>query len=408
MLKSSSHRQVFCELFLALTFFGTSWATSTFSVLYTFPGGTDGATPQSALVEDSLNNLYGTTSNGGVYGFGTIYEISSTGDETILHSFQGGADGSYPAGGMIFDKNGNLYGATTYGGGAGCVPNGCGTVFELSPSPNGIWTETVLYAFKGITDGASPNSPLIFSKSGVLYGTTSSGGASEMYGTVFALSPRVGEGWKERILYSFDGTDGANPNAGIILDSLGALYGTTQYGGLYGGGTVFKIARSNGGWTHSVLRYFTGGNDGAQLSGLVFDSKGVLYGTAIGGGGRKVGTVFQLLPAKGNWTLHIIHTFTGGNDGAFPYGQLVASGNCLYGTTYEGGRYQAGTVFRMNRGRNDRFEEVVLYAFMDAADGGQPIAGVLRSKQGNIFGTAQTGGTGCNGIGCGTVFEIAP
>jgi uncharacterized repeat protein (TIGR03803 family) len=264
-------------------------------------------------------------------------------------------DGASPHAGLISDQSGALYG-TTAGGGA----NGHGTVFKLTPPSvsGGAWTEPVLYSFTG---DANP-SVLIFDASGALYGMTLYGGASSG-GTVFQLRPpsTPGGNWTETLLYSFSGgSDGARPEAGLILDATGALYGTTLYGGVYNIGTVYKLTPptvAGGLWTETVLYRFgsTVGDGAFPLSSLLFDASGALYGTtgaiAVGGGGGSGnGTVFKLLPptaTSGKWTETVLHNFSGG-DGAQPEAGLIADASgALYGTTNTGGSASQGTVFQL-------------------------------------------------------------
>ncbi|MGA2369618.1 MAG: choice-of-anchor tandem repeat GloVer-containing protein [Candidatus Korobacteraceae bacterium] len=290
--------------------------------------------------------------------------------EKLLYSFCAQTncpDGEYPYAGLIFDAAGNLYGTTQSGGNVGgnCGTYGCGTVFELTPTGGGSWTEQVLHAFNG-TDGSTPFAGLIFDAAGNLYGTTEDGGAYGE-GTVFELTLIAGGGWTEQVLYSFgNGTgDGTAPIAGLIFDAAGSLYGTTVSGGTYtcfGGdecGTVFELTpTAGGGWTEQVLHNFTGAyNDGAYPYGdLIFDTAGNHYGTTSEGGNAGAGTAFELTPTEGgSWTQQVLHSFGIGTDGARPNAGLVfdAAGN-LYGTTYFGGTNNSmcscnscGTVFEL-------------------------------------------------------------
>ena len=255
-------------------------------MLYSFTGS-DGSEPFAGLIADSSGNLYGTTQSGGASGgHGVVFKLSPSGTETVLHTFTGGSDGGIPRAGLIADTGGNLYG-TTAGGGA----SNAGTVFKLSPSG----TETVLYSFTG-SDGSGPFAGLIADSSGNLYGTTQSGGASGGHGVVFKLSP----GGTETVLYSFTGgSDGGTPRAGLIADSSGNLYGTTQFGGPgcggVGCGVVFKLSPSG---TETVLYSFTGSDGSGPFPGLIADSSGNLYGTTLSGGASGGhGVVFKLTGA---------------------------------------------------------------------------------------------------------------
>lgn len=223
------------------TVFVVESRTGNEEVLHNFAGGinADGSQPSDALIWDSEGTLYGTTGYGGTGATngGTVFKLDSTGKETVLYNFSGGADGANPRGGLVRDDLGNLYGTTAYGGVTGCDFGGCGTVFEVDPAG----TETVLYSFRsgaeGAQDGATPEAGLVLDAEGNFYGTTSAGGGFDS-GTVFRLD-RTG---KETVLFRFTGlSDGAFPFASVIRDAAGNLYGTTAYGGAYNAGVVFEI-----------------------------------------------------------------------------------------------------------------------------------------------------------------------
>jgi len=390
-----------------LALVATPWAQAqTYRVLYNFSGGTsDGEEPYSGVVRDAKGNSYGTTALGGANGFGTVFKLSATGKETVLYSFRGGTDGAYPYAGLVRDKLGNLYGTTTGGGQADN-----GTVFKLVLGSNGKWTETVLHRFAGYStgDGSVPTAALIL-HAGNLYGTTNKGGIPKSgppnNGTVYKLSPGSNGKWTETVLYSFslEGGDGFNPYAGLVLDGAGNLYGTTTDGGSDDSGTVFKLDTAG---LETVLHSFAGtGGDGATpYAGLVFDAAGNLYGTTSAGGGASgLGTVFKI---DTNGTETVLHEFTGG-DGASPYAGLIfdAGGN-LYGTTTSGGASNDGTVFKLAPGSNSIWTESVLHSFAGNPkdDGGSPFAGLFRDAMGNLYGTTEAGGK----YGCckGVVFQI--
>ncbi len=251
---------------------GRAW---TETVLYSFEGNNDGAYPLTGLIADSTGNLYGIA-GGGVGGGGVVFKLSPTAvrgtwTETVLYSFAGGINGLGNQVGLLADQAGNLYGTSINGG----VSNQ-GFVFKLLPSAaaGSAWTEKVLYSFAGGSDGAWPQAGLLADSVGNLYGTTTYGGASN-YGTVFKLSPPAvaGGAWTETVLYSFayDGKDGFYPGAGLIADSAGNLYGTTGNGGASASGTVFKLsppAAAGGAWTETVLYYFLGSSDGGGSVGF--------------------------------------------------------------------------------------------------------------------------------------------
>jgi uncharacterized repeat protein (TIGR03803 family) len=385
-----------------------AWAASQFKTLHKFTGGADGGTPSAGLVSDSAGNLYGTTTNGGA-GFGVVFKLAPSLDgswtESVLHSFtSGGKDGELPFAGLILDQ-GNLYG-TTGGGG----DNNTGVVFQLMQNLDGSWTENVLYAFTGSPDGEVPTAPLIFDSSGNLYGTTSKGGVYGS-GTVFKLTPHSGGAWTENVLYDFTGGDlGGTPNAGVIFDAKGNLYGTTQFAGANNVGVVFKLKPSSRGiWAISVLHSFTGGKDGGlPLGTLVMDPAGNLYGTTERGGLYEYGTVFKLTPNSAErFTESVLHSFTGGKDGGLPFAGLIFDQGNLYGTTLEGGRLRfcggsgCGVVFKLAPNSKGGWNEAVLHAFFDDP-GAFPLAGVIFGAAGNLYGTT-SGRTAA-----GSVFEITP
>jgi len=402
----------------------------------------------------------------------TIFALNGTGSaqaqEKVLYSFCSAAncaDGASPQGILVFDKTGNLYGAAA-GGGSNCHQigkGGCGVVFELSPSQGGTWTESVLYNFcandiQGCPDGANPYAGLSFDKSGNLYGTTMIGGAYGL-GTVFELMPPTTQGgtWTETVLWSFGATgDGQNPIARVILDSSGNLYGTTEAGGTYSGGTIFQLVPSSSGnqWTENLLFSFgPDPNNGFDVkSGLIFDKAGNLYGTTFEGGAKQgfgLGVVYKLSPNQQlPWTETVLVRFdqhTGGNPwagvnfdglgnlygtttayagdygsvyrvsvagktnvlafsgvpgGALPYAGLLIAGNVLYGTTASGGTQNGGSVYKLV-GR----KETVVYSFCSqpkCADGYQPLSN-LTSRSNSLFGVTSRGGANNTGV----VYQIS-
>ena len=367
----------------------------TFSVLYSFTGGTDGGNPWATLIQDAAGNLYGTTTSGGTSGVGVVFKLDPIGKETVLYTFTGGTDGGGPFGGLVRDGTGNLYGTTAFGGDVTC---GCGTVFRLDPTTG---SETVLYSFKGYpVDGALPQAGVVRDSVGNLYGAASGGGA---YGDGIAF--KVDMSGKETVLHNFTGgTDGAASIGDLVLDNSGNLYGTTFFGGGSEFGTAFRLSKTG---KVTLLHTFSGTPDGQQPhGGVIRDAAGNLYGTTSFGGATDWGTVFKLDKA-GKET--VLYSFTGGADGGRTRGgSLVrdAAGN-LYGITYSGGGgscqtfYGAGcgVVFRLGKAG----KESVLHTFT-GADGGQSRAGVFRDGTGNLYGTTSTGGA----HGSGVVFKIAP
>jgi len=344
--------------------------------------------------------------------------------ESVLWSFGNGTDGSLPFAGLLEDGSGNLFG-TTYGGGA----NGRGTVFELTtPTTSaGNWTETILWNFGSGADGTFPDAGLIRDKNGNLYGTTVQGGTNN-FGTVFKLTPPTTSGgsWTQAILWSFDLTDGDLPEAGLIRDTSGNLYGTTYSGGSTGLGTAFKLrppTTVGGNWSEEILWNFGKGADGQQpLAGLIMDANRNLYGTTYGGGTNSSGTVFELTPPAtvgGKRTETILWNFgsVGSGDGEFPSAGLIMdpSGH-LYGTTFDGGAYSCesfdaefcGTVFELTppATRGENWTEAIL-SNLGGAAGANPQANLIMDKRGDLYGTT-TGPYAGALVPVGAVFELTP
>jgi uncharacterized repeat protein (TIGR03803 family) len=378
-----------------------------FKMLHILPGYT-----YAGLVLDSACNLYGTTSGGGVYGRGTVFELTRDSNggwtEHVLHDFTGGKDGEAPYASPIFDEAGNLYGTTRYGG-----ISGNGAVFELTPHSNGRWTERVIHQFTGREDGGQPESGLILDASGNLYGTASDGGDSSdcVYGdppgcgVAFELIPASNGEWKEKVLHAFTGKDGLSPLARLVFDGAGAnLYGTTFGDSISGGGTVFELAHgSDGEWTEHVLYRFSRGKDGSNpAAGLILDAAGRLYGTTEFGGNFDSGVVFELYTSNGRWTEHVLHDFTGGLDGSIPLASVIfdRAGN-LYGTTSEGG-FGNGTVFELMPGSKGRWAAHVLHQFGVGRGPGNPNAELILDAENNLYGTTLDGSS----HRAGTVFEL--
>lgn len=395
------------SLFVLLSLATRSAEGQIVNVLHSFTGGTsDGGNPYAGVIMDSSGNFYGTTIQGGAHGFGTVFElVNSSGSysEKVLYSFAGSnGDGASPYAGLIMDSSGNLYGTTLQGG-----SSQQGTVFELVNS-SGAYTEKVLYSFTGFEgDGGNPYGGLIIDGAGNLYGTTYSGG-SKFSGIVFELINSAGT-YSEQVLYSFtnSGGDGVNPVAGLIMDGSGNLYGTTYRGGANSFGTVFELVNSSGTYSEQVLYSFTNsGGDGAYpYQGLLADSSGNLYGTTQSGGAGKVGTVFELVNSSGTYSEKVLYGFSTSNgDGQSPmYGSLIMDslGN-LYDTTAGGGSGQQGTVFELVNS-SGTYTEQVLYGFGSGCGGGySPYGGVVMDSSGNLYGTTTSGGSS----NAGTVFSL--
>jgi uncharacterized repeat protein (TIGR03803 family) len=379
-------------------------SAQTEQTLYSFTGAADGANPLSSLVMDSAGNLYGTAWLGGAYGAGDVFELSpSTGGgwtESVLYSFTGGADGANPfTADLIFDKAGNLYGTTT-GGGA----QGLGVVFELTPTSAG-WTETVLHSFAGGIDGQNPYAGLVIDPFGSLYGTTYGGGAYGV-GTVFQVKRGSGGQWTEKVIHTFDVKTGSDPVGGLVFDSKGDLFGTTQGGGAYKVGVAFALLYSGKDvWTARAIHNFTGGSDGGYpyAERLIFDKAGNLYGTTQGGGVNNWGVVFKLFQSSKGWKEQLLYQFNGAVE-ANPYAGLVMDGNGnLYGTCANGNMTTTvGSVFKLTPAGGGKYTEGDLHLFT-MVDGEFPYAALLRDKAGNLYGTTDLGGAS----GMGVVFEVS-
>jgi uncharacterized repeat protein (TIGR03803 family) len=388
-----------------------------FQVLHTFADGADGGYPYTGLIIDAKGNLYGTTNQGGgsgtcypaYNGCGTVFELSPSKSRwkfKTLYTFQGGQDGQGPYGGVMFGPDGSLYGTTVDGGNATC-PGGCGSVFNLKPSKQ-TWTETVLYDFQGNNDGYYPTGNLAMDSSGNIYGTTYIGGAYGP-GIVYELT-NSGGNWTENILWNFSGqTDGANPQSGVVLGAGGTLYTTTLTGGLNDEGTVDELTESGSTWAEETLYAFQNGDSTGinPNAGLLLESTGVLIGATEYGGAHRGGTVFSLTPSGGNWNIAPVYSFRAKTCCAGPAASLImdATGN-LYGTTQASLGVNYGTVFKLTPKR-DHWVRKVLHTFTGGSDGSTPLDALVLDSAGNLYGTTLLGGSPVNG-GYGVVFEITP
>ncbi len=396
---------------IALPAIPAAGQAGTLTTLHTFSGYSDGATPAGNLLY--LNgSLYGTAQFGGTTGTrncadgcGVIFKMNpKTGKETVLHSFQGGTDGSFPAAGLIY-ANGQFYGTTELGGGQKCLDStaGCGTVFQLDPATG---VETTLYPFGD--DGLDGELVLagITLVNGVLYGTTAEGGSSQV-GNIYSYNLGTGVGTS---LYSFTGSAGEAFPEGGTLSFDDTLYGTTAGQG-QNSGSVFAFAPQSG--VETLLHQFTGPDGANPTAGLVA-YKGMLYGTTAAGGGGEhdAGAVFKINPLTGAESL--VYSFTGGSDGAAPVAGLIIVDKMLYGTTQRGGSYfdcpdgseGCGTIFQVDPATG---QETVLHSFTGKSDEGNPQAGLVY-KKGAFYGTTAVNGVNScyNDLGCGTVFKFVP
>ncbi|MGH6834130.1 MAG: choice-of-anchor tandem repeat GloVer-containing protein [Methylocella sp.] len=403
---------------------GGASAAPALTVLHSFTGYPDGTAPIGKLAMDSSGALYGTTSGGGFSngGYGTVFKLTPPAagktqwTKTMLFAFNGYSDGRSPLGGVILDKSGALYGTTRDGG-----AYSLGTVFKLTPPAAGKtqWSYAVLHSFGSGNDGGNPWAGLIMDSNGALYGTTSNRGGYLKYGTVFKLTPPAAGKtlWTESVLYSFSvsSSDGKGPQAGLLMDSSGALYGTTYLGGLSNLGTIFKLTPPGAGktqWTETVLYSFNNLTTGAYpVADLSMDSKEALYGTTGGGptlGGY--GTVFKLAPpaaGKTQWTETVLYNFNNGVNGAFPFaGVIFDSMGALYGTTSSGTGTvgnATGTVFKLTPPAAGKtlWTETVLYGFKNGTDGYAPESDLIFDKNGALYGTTTFGSSYA-----GAVFEL--
>lgn len=385
-------------------FVGNAHAGSKYQVIHNFLGKP--ATGPDSLVADSSGNLYGTTSFTSnrkcaktEVSCGVVFKLTPGSDGnwtyTIIHVFKG-LDGSEPSGKLIFDSAGNLYGAAGGGG-----VNGTGAIFELSPSGD-KWQEKVLYSFGTYPAHlVGPVGALTFDANGNLYGAAVNG-APDLDGGIFELK-KSGGTWQEITLHEFAGPDGADPTGDLVWDSAGNLYGSALNGGQYRSGVVFELMPGNGNWTENVLYSFTGGSDGANPEGVVFDSAGNLYGTTAFGGDLSscnggCGTVFSL-NASSNWALTTLHAFNS-TDGASPdSGVIFDSSGSLYATTLIGGTGGRGVAFKLSNSGSG-WVETVLHNFDSAGE--NPVDMIF--NQGLLYGVAGRGGR----LGDGVVFSLAP
>lgn len=382
---------------VAITFMLVSgaWA-ATEQVLYSF-NGTTGREPSGGLIFDKAGNLYGATSEGGAHDLGVVFELTPASGggwtETVIHSFNG-SDGDSPTAPLVFDQEGNLYGTTSRGG------TDYGTVFELTPNADGSWSESVLHSFTGGDDGAFPLPGLAIDPAGNLYGTTYMGGRYKV-GVAFELLP-TSSGWKHKVLWTFGPKGGKWPQGGLIFDQAGNLYGTTSGGGK-GVGVAFELtSNANGAWKETVLYVFFR-RDSQPVGQLTFDGQGNLYGTT----NYLYGAIFKLSPTSGGaWKQTILHY--GGHKGGYHIFDLIfdAAGN-LYGAAESGGGlgFSGGDVFRLTPTSKGFWKEKVLHSFGSANDGSNPVGGLVFDSAGNLYGVTYHGPSNPND---GTVFEVTP
>ena|SRR5882672_104030 len=372
--------------FVALVLMLTAAVLAPAQTVYNFANPPDAYGPRCNLILDTAGNMYGATFSGGSHNLGAVFKVTPSGTETVVYSFAGGTDGSHPIAGLFRDiKTGNLYGTTVYGG-----TTNNGTVFLLNPSTG---VETVIYSFKGGTDGTNPYSSVVRAGT-TIFGTTINGGAFG-YGTVFKLTAAG----KETILHNFNSAfptlDGSYPYAGLTLYK-GILYGSTTLGGVGNLGTVFAITKTGG---YTLLYTFKGGtNDGqSPNAGVAFDKSGNLFGTTYLGGINNAGVVFEI---SGGVETAIHHFGRNTGDGTNPYASLIFVKGNFYGTTLQGGTANGGTVFKITPGGT----ETLLHSFTGGADGFNPYSALVLGANNTFYSTTLLGGTS----NLGTVFKLIP
>jgi hypothetical protein len=439
-----SHQLIAAFAFALILMVGSfAFAASSEIVIHQFTGP-DGTDPAGGLLIDAAGNIYGTAQNGGpgtacLSGCGVVFMLSPIGSGhyhyNVIHNFLSGQDGAIPQTTLIMDAAGNLYGTTTQGGDGGldtsCF-NGCGTVFELSPTSDGHWSETILHRFQGLADGRTPIDGVVMDGAGNLYGVTEfSNNLTPYIGQVFELT-FGGTRWHFKTLHNFlPASDGYFPLSSVVLDDAGNLYGNTQFGGNAAGcfqqgcGVIYELSPSaSGDWTETILYEFPNlvGDPGSIPSGrVVLDSAGNIYGTAKYGGDSSsnctvqggCGTVFKLSRTGGSWqrtTLHFFGQLTG--DGENPFGRLTldAVGN-VYGTTQGGGQNTSrGMVYKLSPNSAGSYNYNPLHSFVFTAGGSIPWAGVTPDAFGNLWGTTYFGGIHQQdfGDGYGVIFELTP
>ena len=384
LLHDSLKRMGSVALAGALTFAGGGLALAAESVIYNFSGGSDGGVPIGPLVRDASGSLYGVTQdqagpldNGGVFKLTRPAPGQTQWSFQRIYSFAGGADGSFPFG-LVLDSSGALYGVTGQGGGSAACVGGCGTIYKLTPpaSAGALWTKATLYDFQGGADGSQPQAPMVFDRFGALYGATEAGGGgapcSQGCGIAFKLTPpTAGQAqWTETVLHAFDGTDsGRTPVGGLVFDSSGALFGAT-------------------------------------FDGPTYDSRWQLF--------EGDGSIFRLTPPSapgGAWSETTLHEFRKGVDGAGPSGELAFGGDgALYGTTAVGTPGRGGGVYRLAPpvAPSRLWTSSLLYSFTGAADGKRPEGGLAFGRNGALYGSLTYGAPPQSASDNGAVFQLSP
>jgi uncharacterized repeat protein (TIGR03803 family) len=408
---SSSKR--IANLWLAMIVLGGgALAQVSEQVLYSFPtSGPAGSIPTSKPLLGSGGQIYGVTNTGGNADEGTVYELTAPVNGVrnyhVLHQFSGRiSDARSPIGTLVFDAAGNIYGAAL--GGA----NGVGAVFRLTPGTGGAWTESIIYSFGGpgnTSDGTYPMAGLTIDAAGNLYGTTYQGGSGHgAVGTVYELTPNSGGTWTESIVHNFSGSggDGELPEAELVFDAAGNLYGTTTGGGSAGFGTVYELSpAAGGGWTEQILYNLPGGKSLQRPEAPVWlDGNGDIFGTAGGADNNPgYGGVFELVPnGDGTYSEKSLHLFGGTGDGQTPRSGLTPNAaGALFGTTQIGGANGFGTVYTLQKNNSGQWIEKTLYNF-SGPDGADPYSGLSLGRGGLLYGVTVSGGVSEQG----TVYQV--
>lgn len=390
-------------------FASAAWASKE-NVLWNFSGTNgDGSNPWSNyFISDAKGNLYGATDSGGTNSDGIVFMLTPAGEEKILYEFQGqgAGDGSSPYGRLAFDTKGNIYGTTQSGG-----ANGTGTVYELTKHGSG-WKEKVIYTFSaGGLDGADPSAGMTIAADGTMYSTTPDGGAYGA-GAIFSLK-KTAKGWQQTVIHSLNfPSEGGFPYEGLMMDAAGNLYGAAPSGGSGSNGVIYRLNHTKQGWEYTNLYSFTGQNgDGGGLYwiDLISDSAGNIYGATSFGGTNGTGTVWELVysKAKKTYSESILYEFGTGTsgDGNNPYGGLVmdSKGN-LYGTALYGGSDGLGVVYKVTK-HGKTWKETIVHDFAGGTtDGQSPTGNLFMDSTGRVYGMAENGGTSNLGI----VYRITP
>jgi len=388
---------------LSLSLSGGAQSAVREQVIYSFSVSGNCFSPLAPLIADAQGNLYGTASGGSTSYPGCVFELSPNGDgtwtEKSIHLFDVN-NGYQPGAALVFDKAGNLYGTAGSGG-----LYGAGVVFELSPITGGEWTDSILYNFGRSGDGVNAATEVVFGPDGSLYGATEFGGSAGC-GIVYKLSFSLGA-WSETILHDFANStqDGCNPRGGVVFDSRGRLYGTTSGGGAQGFGTVYELTRSgDGSYREHLIHNFSGADGALPLSTLVIDGGGRLYGTSFDGGNLTAcaggcGTVFKLTNSGGKWLERVLYAFSG-SDGEDAVGPVVfdREGNLYAAAAHGGGTSSNGVIFRLTPQADATWKQTVLHKFPwpSTGDGAAPCAGLIL-RGGELFGTTLLGGVSNSG-----------